>query len=169
MKDAALLQLAKRRARQLKIDASEVLDAETLGAYHYAPLSLVEYCLHEAAHLLTLGFRPEQFKAFVATFCQADLQTTLGTWFDRLSKEAADALEIDASIVTFQAGVKLGLWSDYDAILDSCVKNLSRIGTSEVRATVREAFDTSANKSPYWRHADALARWFEGNSRIFHG
>lgn len=180
MDSDALFKLALRRAKQLKIDAKEVLDAETLGAYPYRPLSLVEYCLHEAAHLVTLGIQPVDFQRYIKLFCapNTSLTESLTERFENISSDAGDVLEIDTSIVTYLTGRRLGLWTDSAAIQDSCVKNLGLNARGKVAAAFVSAdrdvqvictgHETADMTARCWhRQSFDLTVWFRGKSRIF--
>lgn len=172
MNRTALLRLAKRRSKQLQIDVQDVLDAGSLGAYSSTPLNLVEYCLHEAGHLITLGFHPDMFGVWVKNFCRpsetgpASFQDAMSYWFDGLSKNTADALEIDTAIVTYLAGVKLSLWTDPEPIQNSCARNLTSRGLAS-GSRIKEVKEAFANASSAHTHqSELLSNWFQGKAAV---
>lgn len=154
--------LARRRARQLGVSVRFVTGGSVTGAYYYEPLSLVEFCLHEAAHLITLGHEPSEFPKLRRHFGSLTEQVTERGY--RLTKHVADALELDTAIITYFAGFRLGYWDDPEPIIKSCTRNMSHRLDYE-GAGVRAAFEAAINESlasHYRRKAELLAEWFGG-------
>ena len=171
METKTLMGLAKRRAASLRITLEDI---HGLGAYDSAPLSHVEFCMHEAAHLIVLGYPPEKFGVWLDAFCPQgrDFQSALSTWLTAtFSTDTGDALEIDTAVVTYLAGRSLKLWTDSEAIQRSCIRNLSAVLIqAKDRAHVHAQFAAAEQKSyktqVYYNHARTLARWFAGRSRL---
>lgn len=161
--------LAKRRGRQLGVSLKNLEGTGMAGAYSYRPLNLIEYCLHEAAHLVTLGHSPQEFPKLRRLY-GIPLITAISERFEQISPEAADQLEIDAARVTFIAGQRLGLWDDYaDPIICSTRKNLSIASGWPDKGRVQAAFDCL--KLAQWSgwvkcdlQASLVTAWFSGRS-----
>ena len=161
-------EVARRRAREFGISLRHLESSTMVGAYPYRPLNLVEFCLHEAAHLVTLGHHPREFPKLRQHY-QKSLTDVVTDRFELMSSEAADQLEIDTARVTFVAGKALGLWDDPSAIIDSTRRNLcllSRWGDQQTRA-VEAAFMCLTQKA--WsgqvmcmRQAALVEGWFRG-------
>lgn len=162
--------LAKRRARQLGITLRALEGVSAMsGAYSFRPLNLIEFCLHEAAHLVTLGHTPEEFQQ-LRRMSGKTLSELVTERFALISPEAADQLEIDTARVTFVAGRRLRLWDDSpEPIMHSTEQNLSPGGSPDREQRVKEAF--ACLTLPYWHgwvkcdeQASLVAMWFMGRS-----
>lgn len=158
--------IAKRRSRQFGVSLKKLEGLGMIGAYSYRPLNLIEYCLHEAAHLVTLGHSPREFSKLRRSY-RVPLVNMIAERFELISPEAADQLEIDTARVTFVAGQRLGLWEDPDPFICSTKKNLSRTGWSERKEKVQAAFDCL--KLDQWsgwvkcdEQASLVSAWFSG-------
>jgi hypothetical protein len=165
-----LFKIAERRCAQLGVDVSSVLDGIIVGSYYGKPLNVVEYCLHEVSHLVTFGYSTDDFPK-VKDLYNGSLTEQIGHRFNQLSKPVSDALEIDTSIVTYEAGKVLGLWNDHNKILNSCLKNLSLdMLPSESRVHVQSLFDQQAYPQNQYnmraRQGAQVARWFVGRSKL---
>jgi len=164
--------VAQRRARQLGIKLKDLESSTMTGAYLYRPLNLIEFCLHEAAHLVTLGYSPQTFPG-LRRWRDMPLTDVVTEHFDLISPEASDRLEIDAARVTFLSGQILELWDDEPGpIMDSTRKNLSistRWGVPTARI-VEEAFaclqaDRWPGQAICHKQASLVAAWFRGKER----
>lgn len=160
---------AQRRARQLGIKLTDLESSTMTGAYPYRPLNLIEFCLHEAAHLVTLGYNPKAFPG-LRRWRGMSLTDVVTEHFDLISPEAGDRLEIDTARVTFIAGQTLELWGDEpEPIIDSTRKNLSITTrwTGPMATMVQDAFDCLQRKGWQGRsmcdkQAALVASWFRG-------
>jgi hypothetical protein len=153
--------LARRRARQLGVKVGDVARGAVTGAYHSPPLDLVEFCLHEAAHLITLGHDPSDFPKLRRMF--GPLTGQVSDRAERLTKRVADLLEIDTAIITYLAGVRMDYWDDPEPIIKGCIRNMSERWSSE--ADVREAFADASLEDIhgyFQKKSNILAQWFGG-------
>jgi len=165
----AEFKVAQRRARQLGIKLTTLENSTMTGAYLYRPLNLIEFCLHEAAHLVTLGYSPKTFPG-LQRWRGISLTDVVSEHFDQISSGAGDLLEIDAARVTFLAGQTLELWDDYpEPIMHSTQKNLSIATrwTPPAATIVQDAFDCL--KQERWsgramcdKQVALLVSWFRG-------
>jgi hypothetical protein len=156
--------LAKLRARQLGVSIRE-MERTGMGAYPSRPVNLIEHCLHEAGHLVTLGYSPLEFHQ-LRRWHGFPLSKLVSMRFERLSYEAADQLEVDTARIAFVAGQKLEIWDDdAEPIIMSAARNLSTPADPQTTRHVEEAFRML--KLPRWsgwdrcqEQASMLAQWF---------
>jgi hypothetical protein len=157
---------AKLRARQLGVSVGPILDGSVRGSYYYKPLNLAEYCLHEASHLVTLGYRTIEFPKIRRAFGHS-LQDEVTSRLSDVSEEASVVLEMDTCQVTYLAGKKLQLWDDHDAIIKSGLKNLPYGG--DIEDSFKELFERNEHPqsvgNKYYRMANDVAYWFTNGSR----
>lgn len=162
---------ARQRARQLGISIRDLESTTMVGAYISRPLNLIEFCLHEAAHLVTMGHHPKEFPALRRWYGRP-LTEVVTDRFELISADAADRLEIDAARVTFVAGQRLELWDDPDAIITSTRRNLSVLSRWSDKQTlmVQQAFGCleRAEWSGWGKcnqQTSLVVTWFQGSSR----
>lgn len=165
MSEQEIWDLSKRRARQMGIVIEDILNGSLTGSYYNKPLNVAEFCLHEAAHLITLGHHPKDFPALKRKQPKALALVDLVTRsVEAFTHTVQDALEIDTAAITYLAGETMQLWLEPDPIIRSCVKNLSLNQLpSEKEKLVRDVFDFEARISDTHKRqlmANQLVQWF---------
>jgi len=139
-----------------------VAQRDVLGAYTVRPLRQVEFLLHEVSHWLTLGHNIKKVPR--------RLSSRIGEQFQSIGDPSANALEIDASLVTYLAGWLLGLWTDPMPIVKSCRRNLKGIISLESNRDndVLKEFVKRwrEHSNDYETKAKTLARWLQPSAKI---
>jgi hypothetical protein len=162
--EARVYTIAKWRARQFGISVAQVNHGAIIGAYFCKPWNLVEFCMHEASHLVTLGHHPSDFPR-IRRNNKHSLMQEVSRRFENIGPQAGNCLEIDASLVAFHAGKSLGFWTDSTDIVDSCWKNLTGANAGlEGLEKVRERFREDPTRQMEWQ-SKAIAEWFMHGSK----
>ncbi len=111
------------RLREVMQSRSKILGFSTLtGAYEAGPLRLIEIAMHELAHMVVMGHDRFKYRA---------VGSSISIAMDVMSNAVCDEMEVDASLITYLAGRKLGLWEDYTQIRDGMLTNLNHMGNYE--------------------------------------
>jgi hypothetical protein len=137
-----------------------VAQKNVTGAYDTSPLRELEFLFHEVAHWLVLGNSHERLPRRLSAKIEARMRP--------IPPASSNSLEIDASMVTFLAGFKLGLWVDPRPIVRSCRRNLrGRLAFEEDAAIFQQFTDRwQASQRTYDDLSHKLAKWFRPSAKL---
>lgn len=144
---------ALEKRTKLLLRRHGVRHRDFFGAYHGHPIREFEILLHEVAHWVTLGNSLHTFPK--------NASSRVESIFATISDEAGDALEVDASFVTYLVGYLMGLWSDPAPIAQASARNL-KIGiatTSKVVVQFQERWARQTTRDRLIGMALRIVRW----------
>lgn len=153
MNEARLIARTKKLAEKHGMPLSR---GAITGAYHDSPRREVEILIHDVAHWLTLGNPIEKLPS--------RLFTQLDNTFNKISQASANSLEIDASVLTFLTGYRLGIWTDPQDIAYSCRKNLR--GAHVELAVILKEFQERGKSPAVWDYSAIIAKWFKPSQKL---
>lgn len=150
---------AMRRAVQLGVRMEELESGFVSGVYKEGPLRLIEYVLHEAAHLITLNYdlrKPPGVVHSLSDFIARKLSR-------KHPPSVRDSLEVKTSLITYLAGTALQLWSDPTSFISNCIRSTELESWSV--ATVTEFFENCQLQPYFTNRSQDLVFWLTYTGR----
>lgn len=146
---------AKNRFRDMGYKLSEFKTGELGGAYS-GQLGVIEYALHEMAHLVTLGY---DYKTL-----PKKCSFLIDKHFANMSGEAGDILEIETSRITYEVlSQGLELVSNPDKIIESCDQALfmgrQYTDKNKILNTLRQRMQAPLQPGQH-QQSQELYKWF---------
>jgi hypothetical protein len=153
---------AKRRARSWGLGVRDIIQCTVIGAYTAHPLSVIEFVLHEASHLVVMGIQLKSYHARRRAMYERDATTVVSrlvTAHYGGDRRLSDLGEVKTAVLAFRVGERLALWDDPAAILESCRSNL----LGEQRYQRDWCVGQMPTSEPTEQQVDQLLSWFQGN------
>jgi len=138
--------------RRHGVPYKEVRTGKLTPAFYNQPLDVLEFFLHDVAHVLSMGGE-------VSTLPK-NLYDWIGQELKPFSAATQDAYERDAAAITYWAGKSLGLWGEegLEPIADSCCRNHNnRMLSSDFERIFRPHVQDGLNKG----RGKTLSQWFQ--------
>lgn len=124
------------------------------GSYTSGPRALIEYLFHELGHYLATGVTLEELPEDVALH--------VAMLLDKMSLATSDSMELDASVISYLAGHRLGLWNNPRTILKSCHANTQGWVSME---QLKIEFHQRCQDRSLKEAADRVVSWFKNKVR----